>query len=94
MSPEFCAPAARPRAAGRRHAAEPRKPATRFPGAVVGALFGLVRSGLRRLGEGRRRARLQAALVGLDERLLRDIGVSRTEAQHLGLGLSRNELAA
>ena len=64
------------------------------PQAATAGLFHHVRHGLRWLGNSRRRARARAAMMALDDRLLRDIGVSRTEVQRCALGLHRDKAAA
>ena len=63
------------------------------PQATTAGLFHSARQGLRWLGNSRRRARARAAMMALDDRLLRDIGVSRTEVQRRALGLDRDEVA-
>ncbi len=54
-----------------------RRPARRWAGAAARRLFAMV-------GEWRRRARDRADLASLDDRMLADIGITRTEAEFLG----------
>jgi uncharacterized protein YjiS (DUF1127 family) len=54
-----------------------RGPARRSAGAAAGRLLAMLR-------EWRRRARDRAELASLDDRMLADIGVTRTEAEFLG----------
>ncbi len=56
------------------------EPVARASGKNAGGLF---RSAVARLREWRRRARERGQLARLDERMLRDIGLSRAEAEYI-----------